>query len=44
MVCVYDKTCEDSSVYTGITTDMARRFEEHGLREEEQNIPETENL
>ncbi len=26
---VYLLECEDKSIYTGITTDLARRFEEH---------------
>lgn len=26
---VYLIECEDASIYTGITTDLARRFEEH---------------
>lgn len=26
---VYILKCEDDSLYTGITTDLARRFEEH---------------
>lgn len=27
--CVYMIECDDGSLYTGITTDMARRFREH---------------
>ncbi len=29
MYFVYLILCEDQSIYTGITTDVARRFEEH---------------
>ena len=29
MYYVYILECEDGSLYTGITTDLARRFEEH---------------
>ena len=29
---VYIMRCEDGSLYTGITTDVARRFEEHRSR------------
>ncbi len=29
MYCVYILECEDGSLYTGITTDMQRRFQEH---------------
>ena len=29
MYYVYMLRCEDGSLYTGITTDLARRFEEH---------------
>lgn len=29
MYCVYLIQCEDKSIYTGITTDMERRFQEH---------------
>ena len=28
---VYCIECEDGSIYTGITTDVARRFEEHAM-------------
>lgn len=29
MYYVYILRCEDNSLYTGITTDLERRFEEH---------------
>lgn len=29
MYCVYILECADKSLYTGITTDVARRFKEH---------------
>ena len=29
MYCVYLIQCEDGSIYTGITTDLERRFKEH---------------
>ena len=34
MYYVYMLRCEDNSIYTGITTDMSRRFEEHLSRSE----------
>lgn len=33
MYFVYILECADSSLYTGITTDLARRFEEHKKKE-----------
>ncbi len=29
MYCLYLIECEDKSIYTGITTDLKRRFQEH---------------
>ncbi|MBE5821835.1 MAG: GIY-YIG nuclease family protein [Clostridiales bacterium] len=51
MYYVYMLRCEDNSIYTGITTDINRRFEEHLSKEEKcakytltHNVKKIENV